>query len=251
MNVSAPFIARPVATSLLAIAVVLTGLLGYVNLPVSALPEVDFPTLRITTQFPGAAPDTVASLGGSHSAGTAVPGQISGLTMMTSTSSFGISQITLQFDLLRDIDAAALDVQAAINAAGGVLPRDLPYPPTYAKVNPADQPILTLALTSETLPITKVDDSADTVLAQRLAEVLGVGLVSIQGGQKPAVRVRVDPRKLASFGLSMEDVRLAISRATVNQPKGSFDGPQQSFTINANDQLVSAAQFKPAGAGLF
>ena len=238
MNVSAPFIARPIATGLLSIAVLLTGMLGYFSLPVSALPEVDFPTLRISTQLPGASPQTVASL-------ITTPleqqfGQISGLTSMTSTSSFGISQITLQFDLHREIDAAAEDVQAAINAAGGVLPRDLPYPPTYAKVNPADQPILTLALTSDTLPITKVDDAADTILAQRLSEVLGVGLVTIEGGQKPAVRIQVDPKRLASYGLSLEDVRAALSKSNVNQPKGSFDGHAQSFSINANDQLLSA-----------
>jgi len=238
MNVSAPFISRPIATGLLSIAVLLTGMLGYFSLPVSALPEVDFPTLRISTQLPGASPQTVASL-------ITTPleqqfGQISGLTSMTSTSSFGISQITLQFDLHREIDAAAEDVQAAINAAGGVLPRDLPYPPTYAKVNPADQPILTLALTSDTLPITKVDDAADTILAQRLSEVLGVGLVTIEGGQKPAVRIQVDPKRLASYGLSLEDVRAALSKSNVNQPKGSFDGHAQSFSINANDQLLSA-----------
>ena len=238
MNVSAPFIARPVATSLLAIAVLLTGLLGYYALPVSALPEVDFPTLRITTQLPGSSPETSASL-------ITTPleqqfGQISGLTSMTSTSSFGISQVTLQFDLTRDIDAAALDVQAAINAAGGVLPKDLPYPPVYAKVNPADQPIITLALTSDTLPITTVNDSADTILAQRLAEVLGVGLVTIQGGQKPAVRVQIDPARLASYKLSLEDVRAALAKTNVNQPKGSFDGKAQAFTISANDQLSNA-----------
>src|SRR5579862_1171615 len=241
-GVSAPFISRPVATSLLAVAVLLTGMLGYFSLPVSALPEVDFPTLRVTTALPGASPDTIASL-------ITTPleqqfGQISGLTTMTSTSSFGTSQIVLQFDLLRDIDAAALDVQAAINAAGGVLPKDLPYPPDYKKVNPADQPILTLALTSETLPISRVDDSADTILNQRLSEVLGVGLVTIQGRQKPAVRIQIDPLRLASYGLSLEDVRTAITRMNVNQPKGSFDGKDQSFTINANDQLLNAASYR-------
>lgn len=241
-GVSAPFISRPVATSLLAIAVVLTGMLGYFSLPVSALPEVDFPTLRVTTQLPGASPDTVASL-------ITTPleqqfGQISGLTSMTSTSSFGTSQIVLQFDLARDIDAGALDVQAAINAAGGVLPKDLPYPPEYKKVNPADQPILTLALTSDTLPVSRVDDSADTILNQRLSEVLGVGLVTIQGRQKPAVRIQIDPVRLAGYGMSLEDVRTAITRTNVNQPKGTFDGKDQSFTINANDQLNSAAAYK-------
>jgi len=238
MSVSAPFISRPVATSLLAVAVILTGMLGYFSLPVSALPEVDFPTLRITTQLPGASPDVVASL-------VTNPleqqfGQISGLKVMTSTSSFGISQITLQFELQRDIDAAGQDVQAAINAANGVLPKDLPYPPEYRKVNPADQPILTLALTSDTLQIARVDDAVDSVLAQRLSEVLGVGLVTIEGGQRPAVRIRLNPTRLASYGLSFEDVRTVISRANVNQPKGSFDGARQAFTINANDQLTSA-----------
>ncbi len=242
MNVSAPFISRPVATSLLSIAVLLTGILGYTSLPKAALPEVDFPTLRITTQLPGASPDTTASL-------ITTPleqqfGQISGLTSMTSTSSFGISQITLQFDLQRDIDAAAEDVQAAINAAGGVLPKDLPYPPVYAKVNPADQPIITLVLTSDTLPITKVDDAADTILKQRLSEVLGVGLVTIQGGQKPAVRIQIDPKRLASYQLGFEDVRAALGKTSVNQPKGSFDGPAQSYVINANDQLPSAEAYK-------
>ena len=243
MSVSAPFISRPIGTSLLAVAVLLTGFLGYKALPVSALPEVDFPTLRITTQLPGASPDTVASL-------ITTPleqqfGQISGLTVMTSTSSFGISQITLQFDLARDIDAAAEDVQAAINAAGGVLPTDLPYPPSYAKVNPADQPIITLALTSETLPISRVDDAVDTVLAQRLSEVLGVGLVTIEGGQKPAVRIQVDPSRLAAYGLSFEDVRSALGRTNINQPKGSFDGQTQAYTINANDQLLTASGYLP------
>ncbi|MGD0093439.1 MAG: efflux RND transporter permease subunit, partial [Planctomycetota bacterium] len=243
MSVSAPFISRPIGTSLLAVALLLTGLLGYKALPVSALPEVDFPTLRITTQLPGASPDTTASL-------ITTPleqqfGQISGLTTMTSTSSFGISQITLQFDLQRDIDAAAEDVQAAINAAGGVLPTDLPYPPNYAKVNPADQPIITLALTSETLPISRVDDAVDTILAQRLAEVLGVGLVTIEGGQKPAVRIQIDPARLAGYSLSFEDVRAALGRTNVNQPKGSFDGPAQAYTISANDQLLTAAAYLP------
>ena len=242
MNVSEIFISRPVATSLLAVAVLLVGLLGYTSLPVSALPEVDFPTLRITTQFPGASPDTVSAL-------ITIPleqqfGQISGLTSMTSTSSFGISQITLQFDLQRDIDAAAEDVQAAINAAGGVLPKTLPYPPTYAKINPADQPIITLALTSDTLPISRVDDAADTILAQRLSEVLGVGLVTVEGGQKPAVRIQVDPTRLASYKLSLEDVRAAILRTNVNQPKGSFNGPTLSYAINANDQLLNAEAYR-------
>jgi hydrophobe/amphiphile efflux-1 (HAE1) family protein len=242
-SVSAPFISRPIATSLLAIAVLLTGMLGYFSLPVSALPEVDFPTLQVTTQLPGASPATTASL-------ITTPleqqfGQISGLTTMTSSSSYGISQITLQFDLQRDIDAAAEDVQAAINAAGGVLPKFLPYPPVYDKVNPADQPILTLALTSDTLPISKVNDAADTVLFQRLSEVLGVGLVTIEGAQKPAVRVQIDPQRLFACGLGMEDVRNALMNTNVNQAKGSFDGPKQSVTIMANDQIFVAEAYKP------
>src|SRR3954451_23071219 len=184
MNVSAPFIQRPIATSLLGIAVLIGGLLGYTWLPVSALPQVDFPTIQVTTQLPGASPDTIAAL-------VTAPlerqlGQIPSLTSMTSSSAFGISQITLQFDLGRDIDAAAQDVQAAINAAGSTLPRTLPYPPTYAKVNPADTPILTLALTSPTYSIRQLSDMADTLMSQRLSEVSGVGHVTVQGGVRPA-----------------------------------------------------------------
>src|SRR5436309_4999850 len=187
MSVSSPFIHRPIATSLLGIAVVLGGLLGYLWLPVSSLPQVDFPTVQFTTQLPGASPDTIASL-------VTAPlerqfGQIPALQVMTSSSSFGISQITLQFELTRDIDAAAQDVQAAINAAGSTLPRNLPYPPVYSKVNPADAPIITLALTSETIALRQLSDLADTLMAQRLSEVSGVGRVSVQGGIRPAVRI--------------------------------------------------------------
>ena len=201
--------------------VLLMGALGYSLLPVSSLPSVDFPTIQVTAQFPGASPDVMAS-----SVTTPLErqfGQISGLAQMTSVSSFGNTAITLQFVLDRDIDAAAQDVQAAMNAANGVLPR-MPNPPIYNKVNPADAPILTLRITSDTLPLEKVNDLADTVLAQKLSEVTGVGLVTIEGNQKPAVRVRINPGALAAQGLSLEDVRTALMQNNVNAPKGSFDG---------------------------
>ncbi len=243
MNISEPFIRRPVATSLLMVGVILLGILGYKLLPISALPAVDFPTVQVFTQLPGASPDVVAS-----SVTTPLErqfGQIPGLASMNSTSSFGTSTITLQFVLDREIDAAAQDVQAAINAAGGVLPRNLPNPPTYNKVNPADTPILSLAITSDSLPLDKVNDFADTVLAQKLSQVTGVGLVSIQGNQKPAVRVQVNPAAAAGLGLSLEDVRALLAEANVNAPKGSFDGARQSLTIGSNDQIFTAAAYKP------
>ena len=220
--------------------VVLMGLLGYLLLPVSALPPVDFPTLQVTAQFPGAGPDVMVS-----SVTTPLErqfGEISGLAQMTSISSFANSSITLQFNLDRDIDAAAQDVQAAMNAANGVLPR-MPNPPTYSKVNPADTPILTLSITSGTLPLEKVNDLADTVLAQKLSEVSGVGLVTIEGNQKPAVRVRMNPAALASMGLGFEDIRTALTQNNINAPKGSFNGARQSFSIGANDQILSAEGF--------
>jgi len=240
VNVSEPFIRRPIATSLLMAGVVLMGLLGYFLLPISDLPPVDFPTIEVTTQYPGASPDVMAS-----SVTTPLEvqfGQISGLSQMTSISSFGNSGITLQFVLDRDIDAAAQDVQAAMNAAGGYLPKT-PTPPIYSKVNPADSPILTLEITSDTLPLEKVNDLADTVLAQKLSEVTGVGLVTIEGNQKPAVRVRVDPAAIANLGLGMEDIRNALTVNNINQPKGSFDGPHQSYSIGANDQIFSAVDY--------
>src|SRR5437763_2300344 len=240
MNVSEPFIARPIATSLLMAGVLLMGLLGYTLLPISSLPPVDFPTIQVTAQYPGASPDVMAS-----SVTTPLErqfGQISGLSMMTSVSSFGNASITLQFNLDRDIDAAAQDVQAAMNAANGVLPR-MPNPPTYSKVNPADTPILTLAITSEMLPLEKVNDLADTVLAQKLSEVSGVGLVTIEGNQKPAVRVQINPAALASLGISFEEIRNTLQQNNVNAPKGSFDGPRQSYSIGANDQISSAAEY--------
>jgi hydrophobe/amphiphile efflux-1 (HAE1) family protein len=242
MNISEPFIRRPVATSLLMAGLIMMGLLGYSLLPISALPAVDFPTIQVTAQYPGASPDVMTS-----SVTTPLErqfGQISGLALMTSVSSFGNTAITLQFNLDRDIDSAAQDVQAAMNAAGGVLPKNIPNPPTYAKVNPADQPIISLALTSDTLPLEKVNDLADTVLAQKLSEVTGVGLVTIGGNQKPAVRVRINPAAISSLGLGLEDVRTALAANNLNQPKGSFDGARQSFAIGANDQLYSAAEYR-------
>jgi multidrug efflux pump len=242
MSVSGPFIARPIATALLTLAVTLAGLLGYAWLPASSLPQVDFPTIQITTQLPGANPETMGNL-------VTAPlerqlGQIPALTSMTSTSSYGISQITLQFNLNRDIDAAAQDVQAAINAAGSTLPRTLPYPPTYAKLNPADAPVITLALTSETVPLRALSDLADTLMAQRLASVSGVGHVSVQGGIKPAVRIQADIARLASYGLSMADLRSAIASANQSGPKGSLDGKYQFYTISSNDQITDAEAYK-------
>ncbi|MBF0562893.1 MAG: multidrug efflux RND transporter permease subunit [Alphaproteobacteria bacterium] len=242
MNVSAPFIARPVATWLLALAVLLCGFLGYRMLPISALPQVDFPTIQVTTQLPGASPDTMTSL-------VTTPlerqfGLIAGLTSMISTSSQGISAITLQFELGKNIDVAAEDVQASMQAARGVLPPNLPYPPTYSKVNPADPPIMTLAMTSDSLPITKVNDVADTLLAQKLSQVSGVGRVLIQGGQRPAFRIQIDPARLAAYGLSLEDARTALGRSNVDLPKGGFDGPQQALTLGTNDQLGDVGAYK-------
>ncbi|WP_044559812.1 efflux RND transporter permease subunit, partial [Azospirillum sp. B4] len=241
MNVSAPFIARPIATTLLAIGIVLVGFLGYRALPVSSLPEVDFPVIQVTTQLPGASADTTATL--ITASLERQLGQIPGLDTMTSISSFGVSNITLQFGLGHNIDDAAQDVQAAINAAGSTLPKTLPYPPTYAKVNPADPPILSLALTSETLPIATLSDTADSLLAQKLSQVSGVGRVTVQGNQRPAVRIQIQPERLAAYSLSMEDIRTALSKANVNQAKGSFDGAAQAYTITANDQIEKAEAY--------
>ena len=221
--------------------VVIMGILGYMLLPISALPPVDFPTIQVTALYPGAGPDVMAS-----SVTTPLEtqfGQISGLGQMTSISSFGTANITLQFVLDRDIDAAAQDVQAAMNAARGVLPQGMPSPPVYSKVNPADTPILTLQITSDSLPLDKVNDLADTVLAQKLSEVSGVGLVTIEGNQKPAVRVRVNPAAISALGIGMEDIRTALMNNNINLPKGSFDGARQSYSIGANDQIFSAAEY--------
>jgi multidrug efflux pump len=242
MSVSSPFIHRPIATSLLGVAVMLGGFLGYWWLPVSALPQVDFPTIQVTTQLPGANPDTIASL-------VTAPlerqfGQIPALQTMTSSSSFGISQVTLQFDLNRDIDGAAQDVQSAINAAASTLPRNLPYPPLYSKVNPADAPIITLALTSQTIDLRTLSDIADTIMAPRLSEVTGVGRVSVQGGIRPAIRIQADLSRLAAYGIALDDVRTAVVGANVAGPKGALDGAHQSYTIAANDQITAAAAYK-------
>jgi multidrug efflux pump len=242
MNVSSPFIARPIATSLLGVAVTLGGILGYSLLPVASLPQVDFPTIQVTTQLPGANAETIASL-------VTAPlerqfGQIPALSTMTSSSSYGISQITLQFDLNRDIDGAAQDLQSAINAAGSTLPRNLPYPPTYSKVNPADAPVMTLALTSPTIAVRQMSDLADTMIAQRLSEVTGVGHVSVQGGLKPAIRIQADLSRMASYGIALEDLRTAIVSANVAGPKGALDGAQQSYTIAANDQVANVQTYR-------
>ncbi|MFY7959445.1 MAG: efflux RND transporter permease subunit [Elsteraceae bacterium] len=242
MNLSSLFIHRPVATSLLAVATLLGGMLGYFALPVSSLPQVDFPTIQVTTQLPGANPDTMAAL-------VTAPlerqlGQIPSLTLMTSSSAYGLSQVTLQFELNRDIDAAAQDVQAAINAAASTLPRNLPYPPVYSKVNPADAPILTLALTSASYSVRQMSDLADTQIAQRLSQLSGVGHVGIQGGVKPAVRIQADLSRLANYGVGLEDLRLAIVGSNVAGPKGALDGARQSYTIAANDQLTAAEGYR-------
>ena len=239
-SLSAPFIARPIATSLLALGLVLIGLLGYRLLPVAALPQVDFPTIQVTTQFPGASAETMASL-------VTTPlerqfGLIAGLSTMTSVSSYGTSAITLQFDLSKSIDVAPEDVQAAIDTA--TLPSDLPYPPTYSKVNPAEQPILTLALTSDTLPMTEVNNVADTLLAQKLSQVTGVGRVMVEGGQRPAFRIQLDPARLAAYNLSLDEVRTTLANANVNLAKGTFDGAHQSVSIGANDQISDPEQYR-------
>ena len=243
MNPSRPFILRPVATTLLMIAILLGGALAYRLLPVSALPQVDYPTIQVVTFYPGASPDVMAS-------SVTAPlerqfGQMPGLNQVTSTSSSGSSVITLQFTLTLGLDVAEQEVQAAINAAATLLPTDLPNPPVYSKVNPADAPILTLGLTSTTLPLPQVEDLADTRLAQKIAQLPGVGLVSISGGQRPAVRVQANPTALSAYGLTLEDLRSAITAANVNQAKGSFDGPQQSSTIGANDQLLTSRDYRP------
>jgi multidrug efflux pump len=242
MNPSRLFVLRPVGTSLLMAAVLLVGIVAYQFLPLSALPEVDYPTIQVQTFYPGASPDVMTS---AVTAPLEVQfGQMPGLNQMSSSSSAGASVITLQFGLDLSLDVAEQEVQAAINAAGNLLPSDLPAPPIYAKVNPADAPILTLALTSKTLPLPQIEDIADTRLAQKISQLPGVGLVSINGGQRPAVRVQADPRKLAAFGLNIDDLRTTVSNANVNTPKGNFDGPSRAYTINANDQLQSADAYR-------
>jgi multidrug efflux pump len=242
MNPSGTFIQRPVATSLLMAAILVIGLAAYINLPVSALPQADYPTIQVQTFYPGASPDVMAS-------SVTAPlerqfGQMPGLSQMTSTSSDGSSIIVLQFTLNLSMDVAEQEVQAAINQAQGFLPTDLPVPPVYSKSNPADAPVLTLALTSSTLPLSQVEDLADSRLAPKISQLTGVGLVTISGGQKPAVRIQANPVALASNGINLEDVRTAISNTSVNSPKGSFDGPAQNYQINANDQLLSSARYR-------
>ena len=243
MNPSRIFILRPIATTLLMVAILLAGFVAYDQLPVSALPQVDYPTIQVLTFYPGASPDVAAS-------SITAPlerqfGQMPGLRQMTSTSSGGSSVIVLQFTLDISLDVAEQQVQAAINAAATFLPRDLPNPPVYSKVNPADAPVLTLALTSDTMPLPQVEDLADTRLAQKISQLSGVGLVSISGGQRPAVRIQANPTALAAYGLTLDDLRAAIAAANVNQAKGSFDGPRQSSIIGANDQLLSSKEYRP------
>src|SRR3984893_3642507 len=241
MNVSEPFILRPVGSSLPMGAIIPPGIVAYSFLPLSTLPQVDYPTIQVQTFYPGASPEVMAS-------SVTSPlerqfGQIPGLTQMTSTSSGGGSVITLQFSLTESIDIAQQDVQAAINAATSYLPKDLPNPPVYSKVNPADAPIMTLSLSSDTLQLTKVEDIADTLMAQKISQLSGVGLVSIAGGQKPAVRIQANPTALANYGLSLEDLRSSLGTANVDQAKGSLNGRTQAYTIGANHQLLSSTDY--------
>jgi multidrug efflux pump len=242
VNPSRAFILRPVATTLLMFAILLAGIVGFLQLPISALPEVDYPTIQVVTFYPGANPDVMASA-------VTAPlerqfGQVPGLNQMTSTSSDGSSIIVLQFSLQLNIDVAEQEVQAAINASQSYLPADLPTPPIYSKTNPADTPILTLALTSKTIPLSQVEDLADTRLAQKISQLPGIGLVSISGGQKPAIRVQVNPTALSSYGINLEDVRTALQQTSLNSAKGNFDGPQQDYQIDANDQLLTSKDFQ-------
>lgn len=242
MSPSAPFIKRPVATALLMVAIVLAGLVGYKFLPLSALPQVDFPTIQVQTLYPGGSPEVMART-------VTAPlernfGQMAGLSRMSSTSAAGVATITLQFGLGQTLDVAEQEVQAAINASSSLLPTDLPAPPVYAKVNPADAPVLTLAITSDTVPLTEVQNLVNTRLALKISQVSGVGLVTLSGGQRPAVRIQADTQALASYGLGLDNLRTAITGANTNSAKGSFDGPTRAYTINANDQLVTAPDYK-------
>jgi multidrug efflux pump len=241
MNVSEPFILRPVATTLLMVAIMLSGLIAFTFLPLATLPEVDYPTIQVTTLYPGASPDVMTS--SITSPLERQFGQMPGLNQMTSANSGGASVITLQFSLDLSLDVAEQEVQASINAAGNLLPSDLPVPPVYAKVNPADAPILTLSVTSNTLALTDLEDLSETRLAQKISQLSGVGLVSISGGQRPAVRIQLNAQALAAYGLNIDDIRTTIGNVNVNTPKGNFDGPAQASTINANDQLTSSTQY--------
>ncbi|MDB5762991.1 MAG: multidrug transporter, partial [Herminiimonas sp.] len=242
MSPSRPFILRPVATSLLMLAIVLAGILGFKFLPLSALPQVDFPTIQVQTLYPGASPEVMSQT-------VTAPlerqfGQMAGLQRMSSTSAAGVSIVTLQFTLGQALDVAEQEVQAAINAGGSLLPADLPAPPVYAKVNPADAPVLTLAITSDTVPLTEVQNIVNTRLALKISQVSGVGLVTLAGGQRPAVRIQADTMALASYGLGLDTLRTAITAANANSAKGSFDGPTRAYTINSNDQLLAAVDYK-------
>ncbi len=242
MNLSRLFILRPVATTLAMVALALAGLLAYRELPVSALPQVDFPTIQVTTLYPGAGPDVMTALVTSPLERQF--GQMPGLSQMLSTSSGGSSRITLRFDLGLPLDVAEQEVQAAINAASNLLPSDMPSPPIYSKINPADAPVMTLAVTSPTLPLPQVRDLIEVRVAQKLSQISGVGLVSVAGGQRPAVRIQVDPQALAAHKLTLADVRKAVTQSNVNQPKGNLDGPQRSITISVNDQLKDPAEYE-------
>jgi multidrug efflux pump len=242
MSPSRPFIERPVATALLMLAIVLAGFVGFRFLPLSALPQVDYPTIQVQTLYPGASPEVMSRT-------VTAPlerqfGQMSGLARMSSTSAAGVSIVTLQFGLGETLDVAEQEVQAAINASNSLLPADLPAPPVYAKVNPADAPVLTLAISSGTMPLTEVQNIVNTRLAQKISQVSGVGLVTLSGGQRPAVRIQADTRALAAYGIGLDTLRTAISAANANSAKGSFDGPKRSYSINANDQLVTANDYK-------
>jgi len=241
MNPSRLFILRPVATTLLMVAILVVGLIAYLQLPLSALPEVAYPTIQVQTFYPGASPEVITSA-------ITAPlekqfGQMPGLNQMSSTSSAGASVITLQFNLSLPIDVAEQQVQAAISAAQNLIPQDLPAPPIYAKVNPADAPVLTLGITSKVMPLTEVQDLVDTRIAQKISQLKGVGVVSISGGQRPAVRVVANPRALAAYGLNLDDLRTTINVANQNGPKGTLDGPSRAYTINTNDQIKSAEEY--------
>jgi multidrug efflux pump len=239
---SRAFILRPVATALLMVAIVVVGAAAFFKLPISALPEVEYPTIQVRTFYPGASPDVMSSA-------ITAPlerqfGEIPGLTQMTSTSSDGSSSIVLQFSLSLNIDVAEQEVQAAINAAQSYLPPDLPVPPVYSKSNPADAPVLTLALTSNVLPLSKVEDLAESRLSPKISQLTGVGLVTISGGQKPAVRIQANPAALSAFGIGLEDLRTVLTTTSVNTPKGTFDGDTQNYQINSNDQLLSSNDYR-------
>ncbi|HEV2221030.1 MAG TPA: efflux RND transporter permease subunit, partial [Casimicrobiaceae bacterium] len=242
MSPSRPFIERPVATSLLMLAIVLSGLVGFRFLPLSALPQVDYPTIQVHTLYPGASPEVMSNTVTAPLEGQF--GQMSGLDRMSSTSAAGVSVITLQFSLNLSLDVAEQEVQAAINASGSLLPADLPLPPVYAKVNPADAPVLTLAISSASVPLTEVQNLVNTRLAQKISQVSGVGLVTLSGGQRPAVRIQANTQALASYGIGLDTLRTAISAANSNAAKGSFDGPKRAYTINSNDQLLTADDYR-------